>query len=91
MDYLEEIILEKGDQESTRVEFTGVFQQFFEEETELNLVAVVESCTAGANEIGVCRKIPEPSNRLALLLLLCCGGMGAYFSRIMKQIIQFIK
>ncbi len=89
MSYDEEVLLAQGNQETTRVHFTGLFQQFFEEETELDLVAVIETCTAGSNEVETCRTVPEPSNQLALILLAFFGSIGSLFSRIMKEIIQF--
>ncbi len=91
MSYDQQVLLTQGNQETTRVNFTGVFQQVFEEDTELDLIAVIESCTAGSNEVEICRSVPEPSNQLALILLVCFGSMWGVFSRVMKQIIQFIQ
>lgn len=91
MSYHEEVFLAQGNQETTRIDFTGVFQHFFEQETELDLVAVIESCTAGSNEVEICRTVPEPSNQLALILLVFFGSIGSLSSRIMKEIIQFTR
>ncbi|EAZ91267.1 hypothetical protein CY0110_11607 [Crocosphaera chwakensis CCY0110] len=91
MNYDQQVLFTQGNQETTRVNFTGVFQQFFEEETELDLVVVIESCTAGSNEVERCRTVPEPSNQLALIFLVFFKSIWGLFSRIMKQIIQFTR
>ena len=85
--YDQQLSLAQEGQETIRVDFAGVFQQFFEQETELDVIAVVQSCTGGSNLVEICRKVPEPSHRFALIILVSAWGSWHLFSRIMKQIV----
>ncbi|MEA5512273.1 hypothetical protein VB715_21100 [Crocosphaera sp. UHCC 0190] len=71
-------------QEAIRVDFTGVFQQYFEQDTELDLIAVTQSCNSGSNTVDFCQKVPEVSNTFALIFLGLWVSSWNWLFRIMK-------
>ncbi|WP_157951177.1 hypothetical protein [Cyanothece sp. BG0011] len=54
--------------ESLQTFFVGSFEREFQEDTELALVIVNQSCNYASNENDVCVKVPEPGNNLAILI-----------------------
>ncbi|ACK71902.1 hypothetical protein PCC7424_3510 [Gloeothece citriformis PCC 7424] len=64
--------------------FTGTFEKYFTEDTQLTLVAVVDSCNYASQTVNNnnCAIVPEPPNHLAVIVLVLIGGSIKLFSRV---------
>lgn len=64
--------------------FSGLYNKHFERDTQLDLMIVTQSCNYSSNIINVCKKVPEPSNKLIWLDLLIWLVCVRLFLRIVK-------
>ncbi len=67
--------------ESLQTFFVGSFERKFQEDTELALIMVNQSCNYASNEVEVCVNVPEPGNNLAILILGLFGLYVIYFNK----------
>lgn len=82
----------EDNQESIQTFFAGSHAQYFEKETELNLVMVTQSCNSARDTVNVCVRVPEPSNNLALFMG-AFGVIGMSMGKIIKKVqkkVQFM-
>ncbi len=75
-------------EESLQTFFSGSFLRQFNQDTELALVMVTQSCNYASNDIDVCVRVPEPRNNLAILIGVFGLGCVSLFLRIMKKIVK---
>ena len=77
-------------QESAQASLEGSFQQGFDDDTQLALIAFTtsESCVQAPQADDACVQIPEPSNILALMVV---GSWLSVLSGVMKQVIQLAR
>jgi hypothetical protein len=88
LDAVERLAFSGGNEEIDITLVRGSFQVSLPENTYLTVIAVAEnqSCAESSRELDICVKVPEPSNRFALISLLGLSGI-LLLPRIMKQIV----
>ena len=75
---------------SAQATVTGTFQQRFNEDTQIRLIAQTtqESCVQAPRVNDACVKVSEPTNIIALMIF---GSWLSVLSSIMKQVIQLAR
>ncbi len=81
--YAQQALLEEN-QESFELLLTASFQLSVEEDTEFTFITATQSCNSASDEINLCARVPEPSNRFTLLLGLYWLIGVVFWSRIMN-------
>ena len=80
-----------GNNEALQFFLTASFEISVNESTELMLLATTRSCNYGSNVVDVCVRVPEPSNRLSLMVGAIWLSAFFFSSRIIKQIVKLTR